>query len=327
MPAEKSYARLGLFVVIGVLVILATGLFFVQRLRSRQVISLVTYTTENVSGLDISSPVRYRGVAVGRVADLRIDAAGRTIEIDFELFRDRLSTLGASPERLQAQADSGVLSRMGVQVISNPVTGEAYLLLDIPETPPTPLELGFTPSRPYIPSMPTPLSTLEDRVPAVLQRAEATLRTLEAIVARVPGSLDRSDSFFTSVEQIMRESRLPELSADLRAFSTSTTGQMAQITANMARITSDIERVTGSESALVKMAEEARAALRDADVAASRQAARDAADRTSLAADDLRRSLPAIRDALEQLRDLARQIEEQPESLVYGPRQPKSSDR
>ncbi len=71
MAAEKSYARLGLFVVVGVAVVLATGLFFVQRMRSRAVISLVTYTTENVSGLDISSPVRFRGVPVGRVSDIR----------------------------------------------------------------------------------------------------------------------------------------------------------------------------------------------------------------------------------------------------------------
>ena len=45
-------------------------------------------------------------------------------------------------------------------------------------------------------------------------------------------------------------------------------------------------------------------------------------ERTSLAADDLRRSLPAIRDSLDQLRELARQLQEQPESVVYGPRPP-----
>ena len=41
-----------------------------------------------------------------------------------------------------------------------------------------------------------------------------------------------------------------------------------------------------------------------------------------LAADDLRRSLPAIRDSLDQLRELARQLQEQPESVVFGPRPP-----
>jgi len=43
-------------------------------------------------------------------------------------------------------------------------------------------------------------------------------------------------------------------------------------------------------------------------------------ERTSLAADDLRRTLPVIRESLDQLRELARRMDEQPESVVYGPR-------
>ena len=65
MAADKSYVRLGVFVVLGVALVLATGLFFIHRMRSRAVIELVTYVTENVSGLDISSPVRFRGVSGG----------------------------------------------------------------------------------------------------------------------------------------------------------------------------------------------------------------------------------------------------------------------
>ncbi|HVG85823.1 MAG TPA: MlaD family protein, partial [Vicinamibacterales bacterium] len=85
MAVEKSYARLGLFVVIALVVMLTTSLLFIQRMRSREVVQLVTYSEDNVTGLDISSPVRYRGVAVGRVSDLHVQAGGRTIEIDFEL--------------------------------------------------------------------------------------------------------------------------------------------------------------------------------------------------------------------------------------------------
>ena len=88
MAVEKSYARLGLFLVIAIVVVVATALLFIQRMRSRQVMELVTYTQENVSGLDISSPVRYRGVSVGRVSNLQVEPGGRTIEIDFELFTD-----------------------------------------------------------------------------------------------------------------------------------------------------------------------------------------------------------------------------------------------
>ena len=83
MAVEKSYARLGLFLVIAMVVIVATALLFIQRMRSREVIELVTYTQENVAGLDISSAVRYRGVPVGRVSNLQVEPGGRTIEIDF----------------------------------------------------------------------------------------------------------------------------------------------------------------------------------------------------------------------------------------------------
>ena len=250
-----------------------------------------------------------------------MDPGGKTIQIGFELFQDRLTTIGANVQRLQRQADLAVMfPDLRARVVANPVTGEAYLLLDIPSNPPPPIPLGFTPNRPYVASMPSPLAEARDRLPAVLERAEMTLRTVGEIVARMPDSLDRSDRFFTNVERIIRESQLPQLSADSRAFFTATTAQMTQIA-------TEIDRVMGPEGTLVKLAEEARTAMADADVPRSTQSVRDALDRTSMAADDFRRALPEIREALEQVRELARRMEEQPESVVYGPRKPRPKDK
>src|SRR6478609_8423922 len=311
MAVEKSYARLGLFLVIAIVVVIATGLLFIERMRSRDVIGLVTYTQENVSGLDISSPVRYRGVAVGRVSNLQVEPGGRTIEIDFELFTDRLTTVGANVTNLRELARAGVFERLRAQVVGNPVTGDAYLFLDMPENPPPPMTLGFTPSRPYIPSMPTPIAELRDRLPEVLERVEATLQVLRQIVARMPDSLDRADRFFTNVERIVRESELPALSADSRKFFSATSAQIEAMA-------SHLDGLVGDEGALSKFANEARAAIDAADLPASGRATREAMDQASLAAEDLRRSLPAIRESLAQLRELARQLQEQPESVVHG---------
>jgi paraquat-inducible protein B len=313
MAVEKSYARLGLFLVIALVVILATGMLFIQRMRSREVIELVTYTQENVAGLDISSPVRYRGVVLGRVSNLQVEPGGRTIEIDFELFTDRLNTVGANVTRLQELARSGVLEKLRAQVVGNPVTGEAYLFLDMPENPPPPMALGFTPSRPYIPSMPTPLSEIRDRLPEVLERVESTMQVLMQIVARMPDSLDRADRFFTNIDRIVRESELPTLSADSRKFFSTTSAQMEAIASNL-------DGLVGEDGTLSKFASEARSAIEAADLPATGRATRDAMDQTSLAAEDLRRSLPAMRESLEQLREVARQLQQQPESVVYGPR-------
>ena len=141
-------------------------------------IAMVTYTTDNVSGLDISSPVRYRGVPIGPVTDVRVDPRGNLVEIDFEVFLDRLNTLGMDVKRIRKITDiGGVLPRLRAQVVGNPVTGEAYLLLDSPQDPPPAMSLGFTPNRPYVPSMPSMLSKVKDRLPELIDRAEETLNT------------------------------------------------------------------------------------------------------------------------------------------------------
>ena len=314
MAAEKSYARLGFFVVVALLVVLATAVLFIQRLRSREVIAMVTYTKENVSGLDVSSPIRLRGVPIGRVSEIRVDPRGGLIEINFEMFLDRLTTVGVDVSRIRRVTDiQGVFSHLRARIVNNPVTGEAYLLIDAPANPPPPIELGFTPDRPYVPSMPSPFAKVQDRLPEILDRTEATLETLRQIVNRVPASLDRTDRFFTNVERIVQKSDLPALSADSRKFFATTSTQIEQMRA-------DLNGVVGKDGSLVKFSEEARAAIKAADFPSVNRAARDAAENSRLASDDLRRSLPAIRDSLEQMRELARHLEEQPESVVYGPR-------
>ena len=316
MAVEKSYARLGLFLVVVLVVVLATALLFIQRWRSRAVIELVTYTNENVSGLEVASPVRFRGVSLGRVSDVRVDPRDVIVEIDFEMFPDRLNTIGISSERIGQIRDlRGMFPKLRASMVSNPVTGEAYLLLDVPENPPPPMTLAFTPDRPYVPWVPTTLATVQDRLPAILERAEATLQTVTEIISKVPESLDRSNRFFTNVERIFQESELPALSADSRRFFSTTSGQID-------KIATDLERVIGTDGTLVTFVENANAAIKAADLPTTNQSARAAADQTTLAADDLRRTLPAIRDSLDQLRDLARQLQEQPESVVYGPRPP-----
>ena len=318
MAVEKSYARLGFFIVLTLVLFLVTAVFFIQRLKKRPAIGLVTYTTDNVFGLDVSSAVRLRGVPVGRVTAIRVNPHGTIVQIDFEMFLDRLDTIGLDVNRLRTLTDvGGVFPHLRAQLMGNPITGEAYLLLDQPENPPPPMELGFKPNRPYVPSVPSPFEMAQDRVPALLDRANATLETLREIVARMPDSLDRSDRFFDNTNRIMRESELPTLSADSRKFFATTSAQIEQIRSDM----------DGTEGSLVKFSEEARAAIKAADFPAATQAAREAADNSRLAADDLRRTLPAIRDSLQELRELSRMLEEQPESLVYGPRPPKERHR
>jgi len=318
MAIDKSYAPLGLFLVVTLVVALATALFFLQRMRSREVIDLVTYTTGNVTGLDVGSPVRFRGVPIGRVEALRIDPQGSIIEVDFEVLLDRLSDVGSDLERVRRQVATGAFPHFRAQIVSNPVTGDAYLFLDIPADPPPPIALSFTPTRVYVPYMPTMLDTAQDRLPELLERAATTMQTLEAVLSRIPDSLDRSNQFFSNMERIVQTSDLPALSAESRAFFTTTSEKIHQIT-------SDLHTALGPDGTLERFAGDMQTSIATADLAGTTRSTREAMNQTNLAADDLRRSLPAIRDSLAQLRDLARLLSDQPESVIYGTHQPKAT--
>ena len=276
MAVEKSYARLGLFLVIAIVVILATGLLFIQRMRSREVIELVTYTQENVAGLDISSPVRYRGVPVGQVSNLQVEPGGRTIEIDFELFTDRLTTIGANVTNLQELAKSRVFRADARSSGGQPRDWRGIPLSRRAGEPPPPMTLGFTPSRPYVPSMPTPIAELRDRLPEVLERVEATLQVLREIVARMPDSLDRADRFFTNVERIVRESELPA--------SAPTRGSSSRRPARRSRRSPRTWTDWSATRARCRSSPRRRAAIDAADLPASGRATREAMDQASLAA-------------------------------------------
>ena len=187
MASEKSYASLGFFIVVTLIVVLVTAVFFIERLKNRASIGMVTYTRENVFGLDVSSSVRLRGVPVGRVTGIRVDPKGDMVEIDFEVFLDRLSTIGLDVKRIRTITDvAGVFPRTRAHIMGNPITGEAYLLLDQPQNPPPPIELGFKPSRPYIPSMPSVFATAQDRLPALLIAPPRRCKLLQRLSPACP---------------------------------------------------------------------------------------------------------------------------------------------
>ena len=86
-------------------------------------------------------------------------------------------------------------------------------------------------------------------------------------------------------------------------------------------MTTDWKRLIGTGGTLVKFVEEARAAIKAADLPATNQVSARRGGQTRLAADDLRRSLPAIRDSLEQLRDSRGCLRSSPSrwSMVQAP--------
>jgi ABC-type transporter Mla subunit MlaD len=322
MAADKDYTRLGLFLIVATVVVLVTVLFVVQRVRDRPAVQLVTYTDQNVAGLRTDSLVRFKGVTVGHVRQVSVNADSRLVEISFDLFLDQLTGMVEAEGSGDTPTEFAVPEDMRVNVVGNPISGEAYLLIDTPSPLPPPLVLGFEPDLPYMPSMPSPLANVMDRLPELIERGLALFDAADELVARLPETLDRTDAFLTSGDEFMVNADEALEESDLVAFA-----------AELRETIAEIDEVLGRDGTLAEFLTDTSTAIEDAELPSTTEALRELTDggrasleRADLAIDDLRYSLPAILGAIEQLRTLARFLEEQPESVLYG-RRPKGEQQ
>jgi ABC-type transporter Mla subunit MlaD len=133
-----------------------------------------------VQGLEVGSPVRYRGVAVGRVTEIALAAAeyrrpqGEGFAAAFQLvvvrFAVNLRRVGDVPSTEDAVA-AGLRARMASQGI----TGVAYIELDFLDAGRFPVQaVPWTPRYSWIPAVPS-------TVAQVTSAAEMFLRQIQGI--------------------------------------------------------------------------------------------------------------------------------------------------
>jgi len=185
-----SYFKIGIFVisaiVIGVLgvVVLGAGAIFQKKNIAE------TYIDESVQGLDVGSPVKFRGVPGGRVEDISLTSAAYRTRLQYVLVRMSISSNmfqfplnnPRSPE-LRAALDRGFRIRIAPQGL----TGVAYLEADYldPERNPS-LQIDWQPDYPYIPSARSRITQLSEAV-------ERILRNFSDIdISQLSQSLDKS---------------------------------------------------------------------------------------------------------------------------------------
>ena len=170
---KLSYFKIGLFVisaiVIGVIGVVVLGVGTVLQKKAL----VETYIDESVQGLDVGSPLKFRGVPVGRVEQISLTSAEYATRRQYVLVRMSIETNmfqfpvndPNSPE-LKRELERGFRIRLAPQGL----TGVAYLEADYldPERNP-PLETDWRPRYPYIPSARSRITQLSEAVERILQ--------------------------------------------------------------------------------------------------------------------------------------------------------------
>jgi len=190
MSAPTNHWKLGLFVVVGfVLTLGAVGWLGACSMR-KKADNYVSYFDESVQGLEVGSPIKFRGVTIGTVGKIDIASDHRMVEVTSALGTEELTRLGLNeavgPTRpgTPKKLEQGLGLR--VQLASSGLTGVKFLLLDFFTVAdnPEPVLPFPVPDR-YIPAVPSTMKNIEDSLVRVVQRLPDVVDQLGSVLDKL----------------------------------------------------------------------------------------------------------------------------------------------
>ena len=295
VTTATNHWKLGLFVVVSIVVTAGTVFWLGARRFHRDAFPTVSYFDESVQGLDVGSPVKFRGVTLGTVTDITIAPDHRLVQVTSDIYVDAVVRLGLrrpDPKSGEAFMDPN----LRVQLVSAGITGGRFLqtdFFDVRRYPPP--RLPFDPPWNYVPSASSTLKSLEEAAVDILNRlpamedgvteAAADLRKTLASVDRLALALNADDGSFNT------------LLVQLRTAAAH--AQSALEDAKLGPTTASLRDTSGSVGKAVAEVSDVR--------------------------DELRTSLVALRDALESIRMLADSLQRDPSAILRGIRSDASS--
>ncbi len=182
-------------------------------------VRFVLFFEGSVRGLNVGAPVEFKGIQVGRVADIRLEFDERDtsfripvlIEIEPQRVTARDRPEATDPYRmLQTLVERGLRARLQTGSL---LTGQLYVELDMHPGTPVRLVAGEDSPVPELPTIPATLAQITDAVRTFLAKLEEV--DVAAIGAALQGTLEGSERLLASDDA--REA-VAGLNASLEAF-------------------------------------------------------------------------------------------------------------
>jgi len=176
MDDRTNNLKIGLFVISATvlaaltIIILGGGTIFQKSTMAE------TYFEESVQGLDVGSSVNFRGVKIGKIADISLARREYTTDANYVLVRMALypdafpaKTGSSNREGLNGEVNKGLRCRLTVLGL----TGTARLEADYlsPQSNP-PLKIDWEPHYPYIPSVSSTITRLNEALDRIMKALE-----------------------------------------------------------------------------------------------------------------------------------------------------------
>lgn len=305
MASASTHFKLGLFTLLGILAALAAMFGLGVRGVRADSVSYHTYFDESVQGLEIGAPVKYRGVLIGSVSDVRIAPGRKLVDVTLSLDAAEVEGLHLAEKKPELRAQLGTQGITGVKLID----------LDFfdPKTSPMP-ELPFAPAENYIAAKPSfltgvyaSLEVVGDRLPELIDATVAALQKVTLILddlhgAHIPERLVKAiDTVNGSAAELgsllhhIDQARLPDKTAKA----------IESLDKSLAQVSGVLEGI-GGDGGLVSSTQRAADSIGDLG--------RNTSESTA----DLDKTLRDLDEAALAIRELAESISRDPDMLVKG---------
>jgi ABC-type transporter Mla subunit MlaD len=171
---QVRYYRIGLFVVVGCILLAGFLLMVVGSDWLHQSTQVESYFDESVQGLHVGSSVKFRGVTVGQVKKISFMGDGyqqatsdgaRTVRYVYvQMTLKTLQFLDDVAGSVQIKLEHAISHGLRIHLAQQGLTGNAYLELDFESKPKSVLAVTWQPKSYYIPSRPSTLGAVTSSI-------------------------------------------------------------------------------------------------------------------------------------------------------------------
>jgi len=253
MSPPTNRWKLGAFVLGAVLLGLAAAVVLAAQTLQVATVTYTSFFDEAVTGLEVGSPIRYRGVKIGNVKAIDVAPDQRHVEIVYSLGVKVLARLRLAGTSRGKETKMLLPPDLRVQLASTGLTGTKFLQIDFFDTggAPPPV-LPFPVPENYIPATASTMKNLEEAVVRAVDRMPDIARDVGALVARLnvflddvngqglPGraaaTLDDAHGLVQSLQRKLAQVRVDELSRDAAATLQSASTALATMTRALERL-------------------------------------------------------------------------------------------
>jgi phospholipid/cholesterol/gamma-HCH transport system substrate-binding protein len=289
MARKTSKFTVGLFVIVG-FIIAAVAIIWIGATQYFQKGDVyVTYFDESVQGLQKDSEVKYRGVTVGRVEEIRIAPDNRLVSVimSIDLKEDTARNLVA---QLQL---TGITGLMFVNLNVREPEDEKYFP-----------KIDFASEHPIIPSKPSDIKRL-------FTSAEIIVENIKELDFKAIS--DKMQATVQAIQKFVESKELKNIMANTEA----TTARMKNLSGELDKLVAEgnVKKALTETLAALKSAQDVFGTL-NAELKATEFPKIGSKTRSLLA--DMEATTQKLKKTTENLERLSERLEYQPSDLIFG---------